>query len=130
MKVVEKIKTHILCSVTFSENRAVYEKMSKNVVEPERRQTIRRMRVAYWISEQEHARSQTPTHACTHTDARTHKPHLRAGARKHGLADTNMQYLLFHGNNSFVNATQQYVKRTLSVLLPHNLTNVTVYKTK
>ena len=26
-KAVEKIKTHILCSVTFSENRAVYEIM-------------------------------------------------------------------------------------------------------
>jgi hypothetical protein len=26
-KVVEKIKTHILCSVTFHENRAVYEIM-------------------------------------------------------------------------------------------------------
>ena len=28
-KVVEKIKTHILCSVNFFENRAVYEKMRK-----------------------------------------------------------------------------------------------------
>jgi len=28
-KVVEKIKTHILCSVTFFLNRAVYEKMWK-----------------------------------------------------------------------------------------------------
>jgi hypothetical protein len=33
-KVVQKIKTHILCSVTFfSENRTVYEKMWKNTVE-------------------------------------------------------------------------------------------------
>jgi len=34
-KVVEKIKTHILCSVTFFffENSAVYEKMWKNIVE-------------------------------------------------------------------------------------------------
>ena len=33
-KVVEKIKTHILWSVTFfSENRAVYEIMWKNIVE-------------------------------------------------------------------------------------------------
>jgi hypothetical protein len=30
-KAVEKIKIHILCSIIFSENRAVYEKMSKNV---------------------------------------------------------------------------------------------------
>jgi len=37
-KVVEKIKTHILCSVTFFkkiENRAVYEIMWKNFVERE-----------------------------------------------------------------------------------------------
>jgi len=30
--VVEKIKTQILCSETFSENRAVYEIMWKNVI--------------------------------------------------------------------------------------------------
>jgi hypothetical protein len=36
---VEKIKTHILCSLTFfSENRAVCEMMWKNWVEPERPQ--------------------------------------------------------------------------------------------
>ena len=36
LKVVEKIKTHILCSITFfSENRTVYEIISKNMVEPE-----------------------------------------------------------------------------------------------
>jgi len=33
-KAVQKIKTHILCSVTFfPENRTVYEKMWKNIVE-------------------------------------------------------------------------------------------------
>ena len=37
--VVEKIKTHILCSITFFENCAVYEVMSKNVVKPEWPQT-------------------------------------------------------------------------------------------
>jgi len=32
--VVEKIRTHVLCSATFFfENRAVYEKMWKNIVE-------------------------------------------------------------------------------------------------
>ena len=35
-KVVEKIDTHVLCSVMFSENYAVCEMMWKNVVEPER----------------------------------------------------------------------------------------------
>jgi hypothetical protein len=35
IKVAEKMKIHILCPITFSKNRAVYEIMSKNVVEPE-----------------------------------------------------------------------------------------------
>ena len=36
IKVAEKIKTHILCSITFSfENRAVYEIMWKFFSEPE-----------------------------------------------------------------------------------------------
>jgi hypothetical protein len=33
-KVVEKIKTQILCSKTFSDHRAVYEIMLKNILEP------------------------------------------------------------------------------------------------
>ena len=37
-KVVDKIKTHILCSIIFSENRAVYEILWKNVVQPDRSQ--------------------------------------------------------------------------------------------
>jgi len=47
-KVVEKIKTHILCSIFFFfENRAVYEIMWKNVVERCRpHMTIWRMRTA------------------------------------------------------------------------------------
>ena len=47
-KVVEKIKTHVLCSVTFFfENRALFEIMWKNIVERDRPQmTIRRTRIA------------------------------------------------------------------------------------
>ena len=37
-EVLEKIKTRILCSVKFSENRAVYEIMWKNMVELDRPQ--------------------------------------------------------------------------------------------
>ena len=50
-KAVEKIKTHILCSITFLfENRAVYEIMWKNIVERGRpHTTIRRMRIACWV---------------------------------------------------------------------------------
>ena len=50
-KVVETIKTHILCSVTFFfDNRAVYEIMWKNILESGRAQmTIWRLRIACWI---------------------------------------------------------------------------------
>jgi len=41
VKIVEKIKTHILCLITFlSENRDVYKKMWKNVGEPDRQPII------------------------------------------------------------------------------------------
>jgi hypothetical protein len=50
-KVLEKIKPHILFSVTFfSESHAVYEKMWENIVERGRLQVIIwRMRIACWI---------------------------------------------------------------------------------
>jgi len=50
-KVVEKLKTHILCSVTFLfENRAVYEKLWRNIVQMGRTQLkIWRMHIACWI---------------------------------------------------------------------------------
>jgi hypothetical protein len=61
-KVVEKIKTHSLCSgtcvcvcVCVFLNRAVYEVMWKNIVEPERpRMKIRRMRIAEHLGLQTH----------------------------------------------------------------------------
>jgi len=37
-KVVKKIKKHILCSITYSKNCAVYETMCKNMAEPNRPQ--------------------------------------------------------------------------------------------
>jgi hypothetical protein len=50
-KVVEKIKTHILCSVTLCENGAVCEIMWNNTVERDKPQmTIWRMRIACWIT--------------------------------------------------------------------------------
>ena len=51
-KVLEKIKTRILCSVTFfSENYAFYEIMSKNIVQRDWPQmTTWRMRIACWIN--------------------------------------------------------------------------------
>jgi len=51
-KVVEEIKTHILCSITFFFlNRAIYGIMWKYIVEPGRAQmTIWRMRISYFIT--------------------------------------------------------------------------------
>jgi len=50
-KVVDKIKTHILYSLTFFENGAVYEKMWKDIVERGRPQlAIWRMRIASLIT--------------------------------------------------------------------------------
>jgi hypothetical protein len=49
-KVVEKIKTHIMCSVTFFKNRAAYDIIWNNNVEQGRPQTtIWLMRIACWI---------------------------------------------------------------------------------
>jgi len=49
-KVVDKIKTHILCSGTFSRKTDVYGIMWKNIAQPCRpRTTTRRMRIACWI---------------------------------------------------------------------------------
>ena len=52
VKVVEKIKLQILSSIIFFfENRVVYEIMWKNIVELDSPQmTIRRMRMARWIT--------------------------------------------------------------------------------
>jgi len=74
-KIVGKIKTHILCSVTFPENRAVCEIKLKNFVERGRpHMAIWRMRTGCWIPKAIH----------THTQ--------------------NMQYLLlFHYNNGCTN---------------------------
>jgi hypothetical protein len=48
--VVEKLKTHILSSITLLEIRAVYEIMWKNMVEPDRPQMKKwRMRIASWV---------------------------------------------------------------------------------
>ena len=49
-KVVEKIKTHFVLNNIFSEIRAVYEIMWKNMIQPDRPfKTIRLMRIARWL---------------------------------------------------------------------------------
>ena len=52
----------------FSENRAVYEIVSKNVVKPGRSQTAIKRRVACWISKA--TRAQAQTHSRAHTEIR------------------------------------------------------------
>jgi hypothetical protein len=71
IKVVDKIKIHISCSITFSENCAVYKIMQKNFVEPERPQMAMWRRFACWISKatraQAHASAREPKSTCTST---------------------------------------------------------------
>jgi len=58
-KIVEKIESYILCSVTLFENRAAYEIMFKNFVEPDRPLlTIWRIRIARWVPKV----TNTPSH--------------------------------------------------------------------
>jgi hypothetical protein len=62
--VVEEIKAQILCSITFLffENRAIYEIMWKNIVEPDRPQTaIWRMGTACWTTKATYTRSKYVT---------------------------------------------------------------------
>jgi hypothetical protein len=63
VRVVEKIKIHILCLVTFfSENLSLCEIRLKNVVESERPQMAIWRRVAWWISRITRTHSQKHTH--------------------------------------------------------------------
>jgi hypothetical protein len=54
-KIVEKIRIHIIGLKTFSENYVVYEKMWRNIAEPDGQATgekiIWRMRFACWVTE-------------------------------------------------------------------------------
>ena len=85
-KVTEKIKTHILCSVKFFENRTVYETVWAYTVQPDMQQmAIWCMRIACWI----------PKATNTHSEYVT--------------------LSLFHYNNGCSKAPQWYVIRTLSV---------------
>ena len=84
VKVVDEIKVQILCPVTFSENRGIYEITSRNVEEPKRQHLVIWRKVTCWINKatraQAHARSRahapTHTHPPTHTHTQTHAhPH-------------------------------------------------------
>jgi hypothetical protein len=75
IQVVEKLKTHILCSVTFFfKNRAFCETMSKVLVASERPQMTIWRRVAYWISKAIRAQVYTSApHSHPHKHTHTHK---------------------------------------------------------
>jgi hypothetical protein len=85
--VIQKIKT---CPTTFfSENYAVYETLSKNIVEPEGPQETIWRRVACWISEAICTKAHGRVHALTPT-------HMHALTLKRACANTHAQkYVIF-----------------------------------
>ena len=101
----ENQNTHFMLRL-FSENRSVYEIMSKNVVDPEGTQTIWRVRLAYSISKP--IRAQAHARACAPTPIQQTHPHTHT--HKYVIL------IAFHGNSSFVNAPQCYITRTFSLL--------------
>ena len=60
-KVVQKIQTHVLCSITFFfENSDVFATMLENIVEQRRLQMTKwRMRIACWIPKATNTQAQT-----------------------------------------------------------------------
>jgi hypothetical protein len=106
-KVVEKIKTHFF----FSWHPAVYDKISKSVVEQERPQTIWRMRVACWIGKaaraQAHARAPAPTPTYMHALTRSR-------TQSHTHTHKYVTLTAFRGYRGHVNAPRCFVIRTLS----------------
>ena len=71
-KVVDKTKTHILCSVTFSENCTIYEIIPKNMVETEGQQMTSQYG-AYALhagKSRVHAHAHAPGYPHTRTHAR------------------------------------------------------------
>jgi hypothetical protein len=94
-KVVEKIKTNISCSITFSENCTVYEIMSKNTVEPERPQITTQYGVQALLAGLSKAtrprpRPRTRTRTRTRTRPRARAPppptHTHTDTRNHPWA--------------------------------------------
>jgi hypothetical protein len=84
--VVEKAKTHILCSINCFDNRADCEVMWENMVDPHRQpMTIWHMRIVCWVTKAED----------------THSEYIVS------------YLLLFLCNNGCTNVPQCYVIRTL-----------------
>jgi hypothetical protein len=84
-KVVEEIKTHIYVQyLFFFENRAVYEIMWENIVQPGRRNTtIWRMCVACWIPKVTHTHTHTHTKHTQNTHTQNTHTHTKHTHTKH-----------------------------------------------
>ena len=106
--------------------------MSKNMIQLERRHTIRRIPVAYWISKPTRAQAQAHTHLHAHTNIHIECTHAnecshscaRALARTHTHTHTHTHahtkcviLIAFNGKSGCVNALRSDVTRTLLLLL-------------
>ena len=108
IKVIQKIKTHTLCSLSFfSENCVIYETMSKKrggIREVTNYITIWCIRIAHWISKA----------TCAHAHAHAYAPrHLHARTCVH----TKICNLIAFPQQRFANTPQHYVTCKLAVLL-------------
>jgi hypothetical protein len=110
IKATEKIKTHFLCPITSFWKSCCCEITSKNMVEPERQQTIQLMRVAYWITKA--TRASTAREPPKHTHTHTH-------TQKYVIIIACLQYQWFSERNWMLRYTYiaLYVIRTLRYTL-------------
>ena len=111
IKVAEKIKTHILCSVTLFENRAVYEKMWKKkhcrgAGRPQ--MAIWRMRISCWITKVTYTLRMCNTH-CFSTAIMVVRPHLNVTLYVYRLSCGMLNLLVPQVSRRFVKVKQRVV---------------------
>jgi hypothetical protein len=118
IKVVEKIKTHILCSITFfRKSWRLWDNIEKSTWSQKRHKWRHNMahRVACKISNATRAHSHSHAHALRH-------PH--ACARTHRQIRTSNTRIAFPRQQWFANAPQCYVTRILPILCLNAAGNV------
>jgi hypothetical protein len=104
-KSAEKLKTHILCSITFFLIRAVYEIMLKNIVQPnkpQRRHSACALHAGY-LSRHTHTHTHTHTLSLTHTHTHTHSQYVTQSGM--------LQRTVFINKISMLQRTQIYNER-------------------
>ena len=106
----ENQNTHFMFGIFFFENRAVCEIMSKNMVKPERTQTIWRLLVAYWVSKP--TRTQAQARACVPTPQTAPPTHTHTDARTNSHALTNARDTHTEICNIYCFSTAAVVPRT------------------